>query len=154
MIHELKTDVEVFQQLWDGRKTAEVRKFDRDFKIADFLKLREYHRELDRYGSRHIMAWISDVTPLDEYGCPGMCLISFNPLTKRDSRGPRQMSEPINWTPELWMNYRSNAELIMDRQRLEIKTLKAKQDEMDQSLTKLCNMIGSLQSHLDRLEAS
>jgi hypothetical protein len=85
VIHELKTDVEVFQKLWDGRKTAEVRKLDRDFKVSDWLKLREHHRKLDRYGNRHIKAQISDITRLDDYGCPGMGLISFARLTQSNT---------------------------------------------------------------------
>lgn len=40
MIHELKVDPAVWQDLWDGRKTFEFRKNDRDFKVGDGLHLR------------------------------------------------------------------------------------------------------------------
>jgi len=40
-IHELKTWIEPFQDVWDGRKTFEVRENDRDFKTGDFILLKE-----------------------------------------------------------------------------------------------------------------
>lgn len=41
MIHELKTDSEMYQAIIENRKTFELRKNDRDFKVDDILYLRE-----------------------------------------------------------------------------------------------------------------
>lgn len=41
MIHELKTDSDVFGKIKSFEKTFEIRVNDRDFKEGDILKLRE-----------------------------------------------------------------------------------------------------------------
>lgn len=41
MTHELKTWSEHFEEVFMGRKTYEVRKNDRDFKVGDMLILQE-----------------------------------------------------------------------------------------------------------------
>ncbi len=42
MRHDLKTHPGPFQAVWDGRKTFEIRKFDRPFAVGDVLLLREW----------------------------------------------------------------------------------------------------------------
>lgn len=39
--HELKTDPEVFQAVWSGKKKFEIRKDDRGFEVGDDLLLLE-----------------------------------------------------------------------------------------------------------------
>jgi len=40
--HELKILPQYFQAVWDGNKNFELRKNDRDYKVGDYLVLREY----------------------------------------------------------------------------------------------------------------
>jgi hypothetical protein len=40
--HELKILPQYFQEVWDDNKNFELRKNDRDYKVGDYLVLREY----------------------------------------------------------------------------------------------------------------
>lgn len=42
MIHELKLESEYFPMVGEGIKTFEIRKNDRDFRVGDILRLREW----------------------------------------------------------------------------------------------------------------
>ena len=48
-IHELKTWPKYFIPVWNGHKTFEVRKNDRDFQVGDLLILREWDPETQDY---------------------------------------------------------------------------------------------------------
>ena len=41
MTHELKTDPDIFEAIREGRRTFEIRKDDRGFKVGDFLRLKQ-----------------------------------------------------------------------------------------------------------------
>lgn len=41
MRHELKTDGDVFRDVWQGNKNFEIRKNDRNFQVGDTLLLQE-----------------------------------------------------------------------------------------------------------------
>lgn len=51
--HRLKTDPVVFQATWEGSKTFEIRKNDRNFKPGDFLLLRETKHSGQQMESGH-----------------------------------------------------------------------------------------------------
>ena len=43
MTHELKTLPQYFWEVWNGNKTFEIRKDDRDYKVGDKLRLLEFN---------------------------------------------------------------------------------------------------------------
>jgi len=70
MHHELKCWPQFFDDVATGRKKFEYRKDDRDYSIPDFLTLREYIPDEDRYTGRQIFAQIDYI--LRGKDCPGV----------------------------------------------------------------------------------
>lgn len=52
--HILKCWPEFFQETWEGRKTFELRKNDRDYQVGDTIILREWDNVAERYVGRRI----------------------------------------------------------------------------------------------------
>lgn len=61
MTHDLKCWPEYFMAILNGDKTFEVRQNDRDFKVWDLLRLREYVPESQSYTGRIIMAHVTHI---------------------------------------------------------------------------------------------
>jgi hypothetical protein len=61
-VHELKTWPEYFQEVEAGRKTFEIRKNDRGFKVGDTLWLREYTPGVGLTGRdcRRVVSYLTD----------------------------------------------------------------------------------------------
>ncbi len=84
-IHELKTDYEVFWEIYHGRKTCEFRKNDRNFNIYDLLLLRQHDYINKKYANRNIIAQITHIVPSGHYGIPdGYCMLSIKIMHKWD----------------------------------------------------------------------
>lgn len=49
MVHALKTHPEYFAEIAEGKKTFELRKMDRPFKIGDSIHLQEWNPETETY---------------------------------------------------------------------------------------------------------
>lgn len=78
--HQLKTNTEPFNAIAKDEKTAEFRKNDRDFKVNDWLHLREYN-PITGYTGRDMFVRISHVQT--GYGIPegyAMLSIKIEPL--------------------------------------------------------------------------
>jgi len=76
--HVLKTWPIFFTAVWQGDKTFEIRKNDRDFQVGDILRLREWEPEDEVYTGRevrrevtHIMVTFADVL------APGYVVLSI-----------------------------------------------------------------------------
>lgn len=79
MHHTLKTWVEPFEFVWDGRKTYEIRKEDdRTFNVDDIVKLAEWDRHLEEFTGRYIEGPITYLTRGPDWGIPeGMVVFAF-----------------------------------------------------------------------------
>lgn len=71
--HELKIHPEHFTPVLDGKKLAELRKNDRDFKVGDKLLLMEWNGEYTGDACERFIVHIADV---GDY-LPGYVLISM-----------------------------------------------------------------------------
>jgi len=80
--HELKIAPQYFQAVWDDKKTFEVRKNDRDFRVGDMLILREYTN--GEYTGGAVCKKISYIlTSADFEGiAPGYCVLGIKPWTE------------------------------------------------------------------------
>jgi len=79
MKHELKTLNPYFQEIWNHRKTFEIRKNDRNFQVGDEVKLREYVVEHDTYTGRSIIGVVTYLTDYQQQ--PGYVVFSLQDLT-------------------------------------------------------------------------
>ncbi len=72
-IHELKTEPQFFHAIIAGLKTFEIRFNDRNFKVGDELRLREY--DTDHYTGREIFRIVTYLT--DFMQCEGYVVMSL-----------------------------------------------------------------------------
>lgn len=79
MHHTLKTWVEPFEFVWDGRKTYEIRsEDDRTFNVDDIVKLAEWDRDREEFTERFIEGPILYLTRGPDWGIPkGLVIFSF-----------------------------------------------------------------------------
>lgn len=77
MIHELKTVPEYFQEVWDGKKDFEVRSNDRDFKLDDTLRLREYNIDTETYTGRSITKKVKYILDNPQYVKEGYVIMGI-----------------------------------------------------------------------------
>lgn len=83
--HILKTWHEPFEAVWNGLKTFEVRKNDRDYQAGDSLLLCEYDPDTDTYSGREISCWVSFVLYGGAFGLPDdICVMSLNGIIRNE----------------------------------------------------------------------
>ena len=67
MTHELKIWPEYFQAVWDGRKTFEIRKKDRDYQVGDYLKLLEFDPDKQDYTGSGLLVRVTYILEDPEF---------------------------------------------------------------------------------------
>ena len=80
MVHELKILPEYFGPVYAGRKRFELRKDDRDYKVGDFLVLKEF--EGGMYTGRKALFQISYILRnCTQYGlADGYCILGIGEM--------------------------------------------------------------------------
>lgn len=79
MIHELKILPEYFADVISGKKTFEVRKFDRPFHIGDLLALNEFDPETKSYTGNSCLVYIDHILSDSEYCKNGYAILGIKP---------------------------------------------------------------------------
>ena len=64
--HDLKTWKEFYEAIYDGKKTFEIRKNDRDFQVGDILVLHEFDTELGEQTGQWCSAEITYMTEWEQ----------------------------------------------------------------------------------------
>lgn len=79
MIHALKTKPKYFSDVANGKKTFEVRKFDRPFNVGDFLALNEFDPEKE-YTGRCMIVQITYILSDTEFCKDGYVVLGIKPM--------------------------------------------------------------------------
>lgn len=75
MVHKLKININYFKDVLIGKKTFEVRKNDRDYKVGDSIVLNEWNNEEQYFTGRKVSGKITYIT--DFMQLPGYVVFSF-----------------------------------------------------------------------------
>ncbi|MNW38087.1 hypothetical protein D3C74_151460 [compost metagenome] len=75
--HELKILPEYFQAVWDGSKTFEVRKNDRDYKVGDMLVLLEWDPDKNEWTGSGICKRVTYILDAPEFVKEGYVVMSL-----------------------------------------------------------------------------
>lgn len=86
-IHSLKTWPEPFLAVWVGRKTAELRKDDREFALGDELRLVEWDPMTRVFSGRRIDVTVTHIVRAPGFGAlnEGYVMLSFEVINTWDA---------------------------------------------------------------------
>lgn len=79
MIHELKTLPIYFEKVIEGRKSFEVRKNDRNFKVGDMLALNEYDADKKEYTGNSCLVYVDYILKDENYCKNGFVIMAIKP---------------------------------------------------------------------------
>ena len=82
-VHEVKLGIEFFEEALSNRKTFELRKNDREYRVGDLLEMKEYSNgaETGRTLTKYISYILEDYTGLME----GYCILATVPVNENDA---------------------------------------------------------------------
>lgn len=87
--HELKTWPIYFEAIWDGRKTFELRRNDRNYRTGDRLVLHEYDPEREMYLGRVIIAAVTYKMVGGVFGLDmDYCVMGLQIIGQTDEQAP------------------------------------------------------------------
>ncbi len=89
MIHALKQSTEYFGDVISGKKTFEVRKNDRPYKVGDLLALNEYDAKKQSYTGNSCLCYIDYILNDSEYCKDGYVVMSIKPCIVCKKTSPR-----------------------------------------------------------------
>lgn len=89
MIHELKILPKYFVDVVSGKKTFEIRKFDRPFHKGDLLALNEYNAERKCYTGNSCLVYIDYILDDKEYCKQGYVVMAIKPCVVWKKNAPR-----------------------------------------------------------------
>lgn len=82
--HDLKCWPSPFEAVWEGKKRFEWRMNDRDYRVGDLLRLREWSPISEQYTGREVVAGVTYMLTAPDFGVPqGMCILSLGWLLER-----------------------------------------------------------------------
>lgn len=67
-IHKLKIHPKYFKEVCTGKKSFEIRKNDRNFKVGDILLLQEFYPDTQEYTGRVVQRKITYITDYAQQG--------------------------------------------------------------------------------------
>lgn len=93
MIHELKTVQPYFDDVISGRKSFEVRKFDRPFHVGDLLALNEFNAAMKCYTGNSCLCYIDYILNEAEYVKSGYVILGIKPCAVMKFTEPYNMAK-------------------------------------------------------------
>ena len=99
--HILKSWLQFFGAICEGKRTHELRRNDRNFNVGDILILREFDSQLERYTGRECKAEITSMTSFSQPCAvsgealnPNFCILSIRLLRAVDMSSSHRAIPP------------------------------------------------------------
>lgn len=94
--HDLKTWPEFFSAVESGAKTFEIRLNDRDYKIGDVLKLREWDRSTGEHTGKVVFRRVTYITTNSTFVPAGYCCMGLSKVVSQPTAHDRALLSKIS----------------------------------------------------------